>query len=101
MVALYADVEGTESVGAAPLVEGAARGIAVVDVVVGCRCRCSRRRVVREESDGDASRQSWRLSMPKSMQSEPSRTRCSPSFARTRCTSGMKAFSGFTRTENA
>ena len=35
MVALCADVEVAESVGAATLVEGAARGVAVVDVVVG------------------------------------------------------------------
>ena len=91
MVALCADVVGAESEGAATLVEGAARGIAVVDVVVGCQCRCSRKRVVREESDGDTSRQSLRLSMPKSMQSEQSKTRCIPSFARTRCTSGTKA----------
>ena len=99
MVALYADVEVAESVDAAALVEGAARGIAVVDVVGGCRCRCSRKRVVREESDGDASRQSWRWSMPKSMQSEPSRTKCNHSFARTRRMSGAKAYFGFARTE--
>ena len=39
--------------------------------------------------------------MPKSMQSEPSRTRCGPSFPRTRCTSGKKAYCGFARTEYA
>jgi hypothetical protein len=37
--------------------------------------------------------------MPEAMQSEPSRTRCDPSFARTRHKLGMKAYSGFSRTE--
>jgi hypothetical protein len=39
--------------------------------------------------------------MPKSMQSEPSRTRCSHSCARTRRTPGAYAYYGFARTEYA
>ena len=39
--------------------------------------------------------------MPKTMQSEPSRTMCGLSFARTRRTTGTKAYSGFFRTEYA
>ena len=58
-------------------------------------------RIVREEDDGDASRQSSRVSMPKPMQSEPSRTRCDHSFARTGRTSGTNTHSGFARTEYA
>ena len=58
--------------------------------------------ILREEVDGDASRQaSIKESMPESMQFEPSRTRCGHSFARTRHTSGTKAYSGFARTEYA
>jgi hypothetical protein len=37
--------------------------------------------------------------MPKSMQSEPSRTRCSHGFARTRRTSRTKAYSSCAKTE--
>jgi hypothetical protein len=39
--------------------------------------------------------------MPKSMQSKPSRTRCGHGFARTRRTSGTKAYSGCAKTEYA
>jgi hypothetical protein len=39
--------------------------------------------------------------MPKSMQSEPSRMRCSHSCARTRRTPGVYAYYGFARTEYA
>jgi len=59
-------------------------------------------RIVREEDDEHASRKaSMKGSMSEPMQSEPSRTRCGHSFARTRHTSGTKAYSGFARTEYA
>jgi hypothetical protein len=55
---------------------------------------------VRRENDGDASRQpSKRDFDAETIRYEPSRTRCVSSFARTRHTSGMKAYSGFARTE--
>jgi hypothetical protein len=39
--------------------------------------------------------------MPKSMQSEPSRTRCGHGFAKTSHTSGTKAYSCYAKTEYA
>jgi hypothetical protein len=43
VVALVPMLREPRAVGVATLVEVAVRGVAVVDVVVGCRCRGSRR----------------------------------------------------------
>ena len=59
------------------MVNGAVRWVAVVDVVVGV---AGVDVVAHEEDDGDASWQSLMLSMPKTMQSEPPRTKCGHSL---------------------
>jgi hypothetical protein len=78
----------------------------MVDVVVGCGVEVA-------THEAASAQCTWRMTkkreaiieegvlIQESIQSEPSRTRCGPSFARTRRTSGTKAYVGFVKTEYA